>query len=304
MRDALHESVSWLAALAVIAMLVGMPVGASAEQVLLTATDVAEDAFSDESGDIHSGGDDDSLFPLWKDLAKGHDLPPPYGVSVNAAYMGTEYGFGPVKLALGDDPLLEYDLTSSGVTYQTYTTGMKADLWLLPFMNVMALSGYTDVDVLVTLHDIPVGYGGIPPEVEIGDKILELHFQGPYYGFGTVLAVGWRGFFATSDFVWTSQVLEAQVEGQDDDTVNAFSLAPRFGHRTGTSEVWAGARYITSDRRFSGSAGELSYDLEVHETEWNFLAGAHVLMYDHWDFTVEGGMGDREMIVVNAGYRW
>jgi len=149
-----------------------------------------------------------------------------------------------------------------------------------------------------------VGVEGLPPEVEIGDKILELHFKGPYYGFGTVLAGGYRGFFLTTDILWTSQVLEAQAEGQDDDTVNAFTLAPRLGRAVGPTQVWVGARYIDSDRRFSGTAGDLSYDLEVHETEWNFLAGMHTLISDHWEVTVEGGVGDREMIVFNAGYRW
>jgi len=80
-----------------------------------------------------------------------------------------------------------------------------------------------------------------------------------------VLAAGWRDFFVTADFIWTTQVLEAKIEGNDDDTVNAFTTAPRVGYRAGFTEVWMGARYIESDRRFSGSIDDFNYYLEVFE---------------------------------------
>ena len=37
---------------------------------------------------------------------------------------------------------------------------------------------------------------------------------------------------------------------------------------------------------------------------WNFLMGMHTLLDDHWEVVVEGGVGDRQMVVFNVGYRW
>ena len=306
MASVLDDRAWWIAAAVSAVLLATATTAMCSVEPTFTAKDEAEQAFSEETGEPASDREDDRLFPLWADRARerGVDLPPPIGIAATMGYLGTEYGFGHVRLSLGDDELIDYDLTSSAVTYGTYTTGIKADRWVLPFMNLMFITGYTDVDVLVTLHDIPVGVGGIPPQVQIEDKILEIHFQGPYYGGGVVLAAGWRNYFITVDLVETIQVLEAQIEGQDDDTVRAFTAAPRLGYRTGRTEVWAGARYITSDRRFSGTVNDLNYDLEVYETTWNFLMGMHTLIHDHWDVVVEGGIGDREMIVFNVGYRW
>ncbi len=304
MMVVLDNNSRWIVAVALVILLAAPTAAICSVEPALSAKDAAEEIFQEESGEVHSSNENEGLFPLWKDLAEGRDLPPPIGLSATVGYMATEYGFGQVELSLGDEPLYEYDLTGSAVAYGTTTVGVKGDLWLLPFLDVMLLTGYTDVDVRVTLHDIPVGVEGVPPEPQIGDKILDLHFSGPYYGSGFVLAAGWRDFFITADFIWTTQVLEAKVEGNDDDTVNAFATAPRVGYRAGSTEVWMGARYIESDRRFSGSIDDFNYSLEVFETTWSYLMGMHALIHDHWDVMVEGGIGDRQMVVFNVGYRW
>lgn len=126
---------------------------------------------------------------------KGFDIPYPAGVMANFIYMkqniiveNLQLGF---KNGDTDIPLTETDFIGFGENTSTaWGYNVRADLWVLPFLNVYGIYGNgvsrTEINVIkpITLN-----------------SVVEQNVRTS--GFGTLLAAGLGPIFLSADFNWT-----------------------------------------------------------------------------------------------------
>jgi hypothetical protein len=84
--------------------------------------------------------------PLFGDVARerGYELPLPFGVTANFMYIDTDFKVDSISIGLGGAPpaevsFLDFDEDRASAK----TTTMRFDAWLLPFLNVYGVVGYT-----------------------------------------------------------------------------------------------------------------------------------------------------------------
>jgi hypothetical protein len=234
------------------------------------------------------------LFPLWKSLAEGHDLPKPYGVSLIGNWLGTDYSVSKVTANLDGFPPATITNIDIDIDVDAYVYGVKFDVWLLPFLNFFATLGRGEVEAEVDLTKLPIPGAGK----------IDLDMDGPYYATGLVVVGGWNRVFVTTDFAYARAERDSGEAGTADDKVETYTLAPRIGYHFDNWKIWIGGRYIDAEERFKGKIGNLNYDVEVDKADWHFLFGTHVTVGEHWEFVLEGGAGDRQSLTLNLGYRF
>ncbi len=204
--------------------------------------------------------------PVWgKKLGKkGFLLPYPIGVMLNA-YMGDQdVNISDLTVGINDAngneviPNVSLDdvVGFSEVSASVRNFNMRADLWVLPFLDVYGIFGKAWVNTNVGIGSIlnhPV------------DLSTQAKFDGYVYGFGAMLTGGIRSIFFSLDFnkVWTHF-----DELANDNT--AMNLAPRVGyifHYEGKPErnisVWTGAGRVFFNSETVGSIplSEIAPDL-------------------------------------------
>ncbi|NQT82290.1 hypothetical protein HQ563_04665 [bacterium] len=229
------------------------------------------------------------LFPLGRSWAGDRELPRPFGIGLNFYHQEQDYHLTSLTVNLPNVGLAE--AAGVGVENTTNEVDVKADLWLLPFLNVFAIVG--DVDGETTVDPGP-------PLSE-----LEVDYEGLVYGGGLTLAAGGKLFFGSVTMVLTGTELDTSSS-----SVEAWVLMPRFGVHVGRMAFWVGAMYQEAEERHSGHIslpffGNVNYDVELEEKEpWNYLVGLSAGISKHWNLELEGGFGDREHVVVSVGYRF
>ena len=217
--------------------------------------------------------------PLWGDkLSKaGVAFPLPLGVSFNYNWQRLRSRVTDLQVGLGDGPLR--DIRSLDIApYTTVTTyGGRLDVWLLPFLNVFFLGGYTESDSTTT-----VIFERLLPGRPASVATLPLVRSGPTFGGGFVVAGGYKQIFASGTFTWTETDLG---EGSSNITARVAGLRVgwRFdGPRGAKFQLWGVGTYWDSARELEGStrlpSGEsLRFKLfQEPLTEWTFGLGARV----------------------------
>lgn len=255
-------------------------------------------------------GDDSSsqrFFPIWGEEARkqGYELPLPWGLSFNYSYIKQDFDITQFKLGLGGQPpssvqLLQFDPVEA--TTNAYLG--RLDLWVLPFLNIYGLGGYTKgrFSTVVTIPALlPIGTSRRVP--------VELDYEGPTYGGGMTLAGGYKEMFVSFDINYTITSLEFFTSD-----ITALTLAPRAGWqgRIGwfKGAVYAGAMFQDLRQTLAGTVvidpGSPAVQFEVDQenvTAWNPIAGVQWELTPHWFVIAEGGFGDRDMAVVSLGGR-
>lgn len=263
-----------------------------------------------------------SVFPLGADRARerGVTLPRPYGLSLVTSLLDEDLTLKNLQLSVEGsdlDTLQSVQVSSSSVS--TKSVQLKADVWLLPFLNVYAFGGLLDSDLSLRL-EAPVadlldelGYGdtcspttGSAPAIcdsTVSRKAGQSP-QGTSYGVGALFAGGhadWFGLLAISN-IWTSV-------DTTDTTLEAFIASPRIGHRwhlqdQGDLAVYAGALYLRSKVTVSGdetitipSGLSVAGTLDVHyrvreknEQPWSAVVGANWDLTREWSLQGEGSL--------------
>lgn len=245
------------------------------------------------------------LFPLLGDKARarGRELPPPFGVMVVTNWMDSDWKFTRASVGLDANPGVVLDAAQNAtMDLQIKTTGLKADLWVLPFLDLMVGAGTVDVDAQLGLRDIPLDLN------TRGDAIVPMEFGGSYYSFGGVLAGAYQRFYAACDFNW----LKTELDGDADlssDGFWTFTAAPKIGYNAGLSQVYLGARYISKNENFKGtvplpSGNDLTFDVNVETESWAANFGMRTVLRQRWELLMESAMGKRYQITGGVGYRW
>lgn len=296
---------------------------------------------------------DERFFPIWGKEARerGYVLPKTYGFSLS--YMSMDQPIkinsinlsGPIRglpnqdLSTVSDVLFNDYLDISDAKQEASNVTLRADMWVLPFLNIYGILGYTEGTSSAPITckaGRPVDTGGIfnPHPVHrivnalcgsdssetkrIGN--FDLDYHGMTYGVGTTLAGGVGNWFTILDLNFTRTELDI-LDGQ----INSVVISPRVGYRftpyNRELRVWIGGMYQGVQQKMSGKLSDiLSGDLgrEVNaiapdgrfdvkqelESEWNTTFGFNYVLSPTWDVIAEVGVGQRTSAFVGLDYRY
>jgi hypothetical protein len=261
--------------------------------------------------------DERRLFPLMTDKMRsnikksGRELPPPFGVMYVTNWMDSDWKFTSAAVTLGNSPYINLDAAKDAtMDLQVQSNGVKADLWLFPFLDLMAGGGKVDIDAQLGLRNIPVGVvpglGG--PTTVRGDKIIPMKFGGDYYSFGGVLAGAYQRLYGACDFSWVKTKLQGNAS-LSADGFWTFTAAPKIGYNAGLSQIYIGARYISKNEHYKGTVGlpdgnNLGFDVFIKTDSWVGNFGLRTVIRKHWEILMESAIGKRYQITGGVGYRW
>ncbi len=273
--------------------------------------------------------------PIWgqKVTDLGFTLPNPYGVTIMGAYIRQDLTLN--NLAISTDgenfqgiPFVEFP----GVTAKDIALQVKVDAWLFPFMNIYAVGGYIDgtanltvglpIDSVLSFFGLDHICGGHLEPDFCGDDIalpIEPVYHGFNVGLGTVLAMGFSGWFVTVPltYVWSDLNIT-------ESTIKTFTMEILFGRifplgNGKALEFFVGTQYLNAAYKVRGSIPiplssidstltdqTLYYELdEANLDRWNFAAGGNWQISPDWDLQFQATfLGSREQFVLGVVYRW
>src|SRR5688572_7048439 len=223
-------------------LLVVLIVGLKADEPVIASAD------EPAPGGIEPGKN--RLFPLMTDKMRKHikerarELPPPYGVMALGNWLDSDWDFIGASVSLSDSPYIEIPAGETAtMDLQSTTKGFKADVWVLPFVDLMIGGGRADIDSSLSLIDIPISY--TPGQgVVRGDKVVPLRFDGEYYSFGVVIAGAYKRFYGAIDASW----IKTSLNGDASLSADGFwtlTVSPKVGYNAGMTQFYIGARYLS-----------------------------------------------------------
>jgi len=215
----------------------------------LTDTGVSEVSFpnagfvsSDEQGEAAPRVWEHKLpFLAQKVIDQGYDLPLPYGMGFTYANVDQEQLLTELQVGINGSEVIPFEFVSFDKARSLSNSySLKADAWILPFMNVFVMLGKLDgrapIDIVLDgsgiLDHLDISCTGIPPNPLCGlleDQEFALphfstDFEGTTYGIGTTLAAGWKGWFVAVPM----NITYADMTGSQTDGFS-YTITPRFG---------------------------------------------------------------------------
>lgn len=244
----------------------------------------------------------------------GYKLPRPIGVNIFAHYQDQILNFTSLEVGLNDEQPVElgglFDLGNSTVDQNTLVTMVKTDVWLLPFLNVMAIVGsgtngingslYLNEDLVDLLIKLGVDPSEIPDRLPIESELTASMFGG-----GATLAGGIGNFNISVNY----QFMMSQLE-EVNTTKVAHIISPNIGYMTPFGmNIMIGAQGQFYDPKAVGfidlpSGDRLNYNVGFEPTVWNYMFGLYTPLSDHWELAVQTGFGDRRSVTAVFGYRF
>ncbi len=227
---------------------------------------------------------------------RGHKMPMKWGVGFTIYNQTQPYDIVNLMVPLaGLDIGAAEDLT---IENNTDSYHFKFDYWLAPFLNVYLLGGYIDGTTNVKLSDVDLG---LP--IRLND--IRIDYSGIMYGGGLTLAFGGKGWFTTLTYDITRTDLDVTTS-----SVQGWVLTPRVGLVFGGAAVWVGAMYQQAEETHEGIwempyIGQVPYYVELQQSKpWNYQIGMIAGLSEHWNLTLEGGVGSRKSVLANLEYRF
>jgi len=234
----------------------------------------------------------------------GYDLPKPFGVSLVTMYQETRFYMDGVSVE-GKD-VSRFFRDDSKYENSTYATLVRADMWVLPFLNLSLLAGGTSTSTEVNLDlclmpslNCPRGGLVVPGHVNTNSVL---------YGAGATLGGGIGNFFASVDFQYMISYTDtADVETQ----INI--ITPIFGYyfQSVGLRAYGGAMYedLKEEMDFKGTnpcdGSDISGSIKLKAEKWAGALGAQYAFTRHWEGNVLGAYGkDFQNISLVVTYRW
>lgn len=219
------------------------------------------------------------VLPVWaqkvQDRGMADQLQLPFGLNVNYVNAFIDMQITEFELLLGGRDVSGIinteTLNFTEVNATTNGINLRADAWILPFLNVYGLfssvTGGTNVSLKPTWKN------------STGDVILQLpefsskvEFDAMAYGAGATMIFGWNGYFSSVDVNYSrtdTELLEKQV--------GYLTMSARLGHKFGLSKTnedffiapYVGVMYrnFVGDR---GSSGKIGFDEVFPELDNTF----------------------------------
>jgi len=253
--------------------------------------------------------------PLWADDVRkmGFELPKTYGISAIGMWQDGEFditdvGVGGIS-AIGDIPLLERlgNKTKSTIS----TLQVRADFWLLPFLNLSLIGGTLETDSNVTLHFTPLFQSLY--KLETGDD-LPKYVTGPAATTASTLGAGLTTGFKYENMVMSVSATYAEtVTNETNSEIDALVVVGMVGYDFGDMglQIMSGIQYLDTDRTIMGQLdlgegqGTLDFSVDLVIEETLFMAGFNKDIGRNWTLTGFAGInGTRKQGTLMFGYRW
>ncbi len=267
--------------------------------------------------------------PLFKKIFKSQrgDATYPFGAGITSFYYKQKYFASALWLTsvspiTGDtihawaDTLIQNTHANESQLYA------RPNLWLFPFLNVYGIIGYSSGVVSPNLIapkiivDFPgLGEQTIDTTIKIMDK---LPYNGPLYGGGVTLAMGFRHFFFSADYHYTV-IIPENIETRF--TLHTFT--PKAGMIFTFSKMeidfWLGAMYFSNKQTMHGEVNVKDFSETLAKVigdkadytgnidpvhTWNFLAGALVEISSRHRLLIEGGFVHRTQVKIGYEFRF
>lgn len=288
----------------------------------------------------------DNIFPFLgrQAIERGFDLPKPLGLNIVGVVVDQGIDIEALGLSTGTDPVVPIEAVKFGDNRSTVlTTNLRADLWVLPFLNVYGMGGVARANTTVEITE-PIAFTSSVDQ------------NGQYLGVGLTGAFGFKRLFTAVDVNWAWTDLEKL-----EDPVRSRVLSMRLGRSLKVSprnrlNLWVGTMNVKFATETSGSillaeaippetldgirdrlenvedadwyqdlspaqklavqrladallSGDYSdivvnYELDkAPATKWNLLLGANLDVGKRWSFRTEVGLIGRYSVLLNAVYR-
>jgi hypothetical protein len=259
---------------------------------------------------------------LGKEATKmGYKLPRPVGVDMFVYAHDQQMKFTALQIGFDGSKMINLEnlfaLNESSVSQSTFMPLAKADVWIFPFLNVMAIVGggqnNLDGELVINkelhdfINDLPgfiIDIPNVPQAIPIKTNITS-----EVYGGGLTLAGGVGNFNLSVNYqLMFTKIVEAN-------TLNmANVITPMVGYMTPFGvNFMAGAQgqfYNTNISGFIeledklGNMHKLDYQVDFEPIQWNAILGLYKSFAKHWEMSFQAGFGQRTSITAIFGYRF
>jgi len=242
----------------------------------------------------------EGIFPLWKSLAKGKDLPAPFGFGLNIYAQDQTFNFSKSSFYLSGLNLENMIPQDLDISNQVTEKNFKVDLWLLPFVNVFGILGEINGSTIVD-HELLN---------QISDGKIQMNYKGVIYGSGITMAGGYEPYFLSLTAAFSNTRLD-----NSESSVKAWVFTPKVGivmkgwRIIEDLNIWLGAMYQKSEEQHSGSINlansiDVQYDVTLEQKNaWNSMAGVMIGFSGDFCLELERGIGDRKHVLASLIYR-
>jgi hypothetical protein len=259
---------------------------------------------------------------LGKEATKiGYKLPRPYGVDVFVYAHDQQMEFTALTVGLDDGKMVNLEnlfaLNESSVSQSTFMPLAKADVWIFPFLNIMAIVGggenKLDGELVINqelrefINGLPgfiVDIPNIPQSIPIKTTITS-----EVYGGGLTLAGGIGNFNLSVNYqLMFTKIVEANTTNMVNVVTPMLGYMAPFG-----VNFMAGAQgqfYNTNITGFielvdeDGNMHKLNYKVDFEPIQWNAIVGLYKNFAKHWEMSFQAGFGQRTSITAIFGYRF
>jgi hypothetical protein len=239
----------------------------------------------------------------------GYDLPKPFGVSLVTMYQETRFYMDGVSVdrvngKSGPGDVSRFFKENSKYENATYATLIRADMWVLPFLNFSLLFGGTSTSTDINLDLCLVPSLGCPAGgIEIPGHV---NTNSILYGAGATIGGGIGNFFSSVDFQYMISYTDtADVETQ----INI--ITPIFGYYfQGIGlRAYGGAMYEDLKEemgyKVSQNATEVEGTIKLRAEKWAGTLGAQYAFSRNWEGNILGAYGeDFQNLSLVVTYRW
>lgn len=245
------------------------------------------------------------FFPLANKTLKekGVELPLPFGISVLFNRVKDETEITKLTLPwLGEVQAVNFKESES----KTDAFHLRADLWILPCMNIYAVGGRIDGDSKTTIE-----IRGTGPSANGFEFEIEESFHGTTIGIGTTLVYAFTpNWIASLDFNYT----EAELDVSDSD-IKVTMIAPRVTWNMRQyglpAFVGAGIHYLDAEQTLSVKIPthppmqDITAQLHIkNKKKWNLALSGGFEVTRHWHISAVIGFYDRTMFLSQLSYRF
>ncbi len=232
-----------------------------------------------------------SFFPLLKDRIPEEQrelLPRPYGLAYIFHTQNQWFSMSDVVLQGINIPTGLLDAVRVNSITSTHT--LKADLWLLPFLNIFVMGGVANGTA-----DVYIQNGNMPQTIGLSFPVNITTLGG-----GLTAAAGYRRFFITGTYT----IVNIFRANADNSISQAFT--PLVGYSFPVFNLWIGAQWQDTSRKQGGYLGDIRYDIDlVNENPWNMVTGFRfILVQKRLDLVYQQGIGQRSSSTVNLVWRF
>ena len=253
--------------------------------------------------------------PLWADDVRklGFELPKTYGVGLIGMLQNAEFVIDDIELGgisvIDDIPLIERlgNKTDSNIS----TLQVRADFWVLPFLNLSVLGGNLKTDSDVTIHFTPLFQNLY--KLKTGDDLPEF-INAPAKTSASTLGFGLTTGFKYDSLVMSLSATYARtVTDETSSTIDTLVLVGMVGYDFGDMgmQILTGVQYLDTDRSIMGQLdlGEgrdpVPFSLDVSMEETLFMMGVNKDIGRNWTLSAFFGInGTKNQGTLMFGYRW